>query len=320
MKNFCDFLLGIAIGDALGVPVEFKSREYLEQHPVTGMTGNGTYNQPPGTWSDDSSLTFCLAEAIAEGYSLERTARKFISWRNEGYWGAHHNVFDIGATTNIAISRLEYILEKGGEGELKKLKETQDEYENGNGSLMRILPLLFEIKGKKITEQFEMVWENSALTHRHIRAAMSCMIYLKLAEFLLAGEDKFTAYKKSVDDIQKLWEAIQFPVSERKHFKRVIAQDIFDVSISRIRSGGYVIDSLEASLWCFLRFESFRDAVLSAVNLGHDTDTTAAITGGLAAIYQGIDGIPEKWLAALARREDIVRLSEKLEAKFNNLA
>jgi ADP-ribosylglycohydrolase len=180
---------------------------------------------------------------------------------------------------------------------------------------MRILPLLFKIKGKELTEQFELVWENSALTHRHIRAAMSCMIYLKLAEFLLAGEDKFIAYKKSVDEIQKLWEAIQFPASERKHFKRIIDGDIFDVSKSQIRSGGYVIESLEASLWCFLRFESFRDAVLSAVNLGHDTDTTAAITGGLAAIYQGIDGIPEKWLAALARREDIVKLGEKLAEK-----
>ncbi|MBW6536860.1 MAG: ADP-ribosylglycohydrolase family protein [Mariniphaga sp.] len=315
MEKVKNALLGIAVGDALGVPVEFKTREYLEQHPVTGMTGNGTYNQPPGTWSDDSSLTFCLAEAIAEGYSLERTARKFIRWRNEGYWGAHHSVFDIGATTNIAISRLEYILENGGEGELKKLKETQDEYENGNGSLMRILPLLFEIQGKEITEQFEMVWENSALTHRHIRAAMSCMIYLKLAEFLLAGEDKFIAYKKSVDDIRKLWEAIQFPASERKHFKRVIAGNIFNVSKSRIRSGGYVIDSLEASLWCFMKFESFRDAVLSAVNLGHDTDTTATITGGLAVIYHGIEGIPEEWLASLARREDIINLGEKLAEK-----
>ena len=149
------------------------------------MIGNGTYNQPPGTWSDDSSLTFCLAEAIAEGYNLERTARKFIRWRNEGYWGAHHRVFDIGATTNIAISRLDYIL---------------------------------------------------------------------------AEEDKFIAYKKSADDIRKLWEAIQFPASERKHFKRVIAEDILDVSKSRIRSGGYVIDSLEASLWCFLRFESCKNA------------------------------------------------------------
>lgn len=315
MKNFCDFLLGIAIGDALGVPVEFKSREYLEQHPVTGMTGKGTYNQPPGTWSDDSSLTFCLAETIAEGYSLERTARKFIRWRNEGYWGAHHNVFDIGATTNFAISRLENILRKGGEGKLKKLKETQDEYENGNGSLMRILPLLFKIKGKELTEQFDLVWENSALTHRHIRAAMSCMIYLKLAEFLLAGEDKFIAYKKSVDEIEKLWEAIQFPASERKHFKRVIVEDISVVNKKHIRSGGYVIDSLEASLWCFLRFESFRDAVLSAVNLGHDTDTTAAITGGLSAIYQGIEGIPEEWLASVARREEIVKLGKKLAEK-----
>ena len=312
MKKVKDALLGIAVADALGVPVEFKSREYLEQHPVTGMAGNGTYNQPPGTWSDDSSLTFCLAETIAEGYSLERTARKFIRWRNEGYWGAHNEVFDIGITTSQAISRLEHILENGGEPELKKLKATQDEYENGNGSLMRILPLLFEINGKKITEQFEMIWENSALTHRHIRAAMSCMIYLKLAEYLLKGEDKFIAYRKSAEEIQKLWDVIQFPVSERKHFARVISESIASVAKSQVRSSGYVIDSLEASLWCFLNNDSFPDAVLAAVNLGHDTDTTAAITGGLAGLYYGKDGIPEEWLTPLARYGDIVQLGESL--------
>ena len=156
------------------------------------------------------------------------------------------------------------------------------------------------------------------LTHRHIRTAI--LIYLKQAEFLLAGKDKFTAHKKSVGEIEKLWESIQFPESERKHFQRVIAEDVSGISKDQVRSGGYVIDSLEASLWCFLGTDSYQNAVLSAVNLGHDTDTTAAITGGLAALYYGIKEIPEEWMAVLARREDIVRLGEELAEKTGYLS
>lgn len=172
-----DALLGIAVGDALGVPFEFSSREKMKAHPVADMVGYGTYNQPAGTWSDDSSLTFCLAQSLADGYDLKDIALKFINWKNENLWTAHGEVFDIGITTATSIGRLERIINNNELNELKILKYSGDEYENGNGSLMRILPLVFYIHGKPIQEQFEIVWEISALTHRHIRAAMSCMIF-----------------------------------------------------------------------------------------------------------------------------------------------
>ena len=162
-----------------------------------------------------------------------------------------------------------------------------------------------------------MVWENSALTHRHIRAAMSCMIYLKLAEYLIEGLDKQKAYQKTRKDILKLWQETEFPGNEKEHFKRVIQSDINEAEKDTIMSGGYVIESLEAGFWCFLKANTFEDAVLTAVNLGNDTDTTGAITGGIAGIYYGIENIPEHWIASLARMEDIVELGNKLYEKYN---
>jgi len=320
MKNITlDLLLGVAIGDALGVPYEFSSREKMAQYPAKDMVGYQVYNQPSGTWSDDSSLTFCLAESLTTGYSLKSTAQNFIQWKDKAYWTAHNEVFDIGITTSKSISRLKKIIEEQeeqNEEALKDLKYGAEESDNGNGSLMRILPLLMLIKGHDIQEQFKIIWENSALTHRHIRAAMSCLIYLKLAEHLINGEDKLKAYQATRVDIQAFWKAMDFSENERTHFQRTIQQDIQEVPQQEILSGGYVIESLEASLWCFLKTNSYKEAVLTAINFGHDTDTTAAITGGLAGIYYTAQNIPKHWIDGLARIEDIKKLADRLNEVY----
>ena len=150
-----DALLGVAIGDAVGVPFEFSSRDKMNANPAQGMIGYGTYNQPEGTWSDDSSLTFCLAESLLSGYDLKDISEKIIKWRNDAYWTARGEVFDIGITTTQAISRLSKILKNDDLEELQKQKLYAVEQDNGNGSLMRIIPLLFYIKGKPIDEQFK---------------------------------------------------------------------------------------------------------------------------------------------------------------------
>lgn len=310
-------LLGVAVGDALGVPFEFRSRAEMQDDPATRMIGHGTYNQPMGTWSDDSSLTFCLAESLTKGFNLKDIAIQFIRWRNEAHWSARGEVFDIGITTSRAISRLEEIVVSEDHSQaLIQLKEGALESDNGNGSLMRIIPLLFYIKDKPIREQFKTVWEVSALTHRHIRAAMSCLIYLKLAEKLLEGKNKTTAYSEMQSEIAAFWETIDFPEEERLHFNKIIQNDIRETSIKDLKSGGYVIEVLESSLWFFLQEESYEDTILSIINLGHDTDTSAAIAGGLAGIYYGEEGIPEFWLVALARYEDIVDLGRRLGEKL----
>ncbi|HMQ62265.1 MAG TPA: ADP-ribosylglycohydrolase family protein [Flavilitoribacter sp.] len=309
-------LLGVAAGDAVGVPFEFRTRLELSRYPAAGMSGFGSHMQLPGTWSDDSSLTFCLAESLLNGYDLRDMAGRFVQWKNDAYWAARNEVFDIGITTSHAIKRLENILKTGGTDELQKLKNQGTETENGNGALMRILPMLWYIKGKDAVEQFELVREVSALTHRHIRSAMACMIYLKMAEFLLTGRDKAACYSDTREAVLELWKQPAFGLAEQMHFNRIIQNDISLLDKDQIKSGGYVLDSLEAAFWCFLRQDNFEKTVLTAVNLGFDTDTTAAIAGGMAGIYYGKEGIPADWLSALARLEDITALAEKLDAAY----
>ena len=311
-----DALLGVAIGDAVGVPYEFTSREEMQANPATDMIGHGTYNQPKGTWSDDSSLTLCLAESLVGGYNLKDMSERFIKWMDEAYWTAHNQVFDIGITTSIAISRLRELIDEGNLDELKRQKDYGNERDNGNGSLMRIIPLLFHIKGKPIKEQFNIVWEVSALTHRHIRAAMSCMIYLNVAEKLLEGKDKVDAYKEMRVEIAELWDAIDLSEKERKHFDKVIQNDIRDTRIDDLKTGGYVIEVLESSIWFFLNKNSYKDTILSIINLGHDTDTSAAIAGGLAGSYYGQEEMPQEWVASIARLDDIVELTGMMNEKY----
>ena len=311
-----DALLGVAVGDALGVPFEFCTSEQMKKNPAKEMIGYGRYNVPAGTWSDDSSLTFCLAESLINGYDLADMATNFLKWKEESYWTARGYVFDIGITTSRAITYFKRILRNKEYEELTQLKYLGDEYDNGNGSLMRILPLLFYIKGKDISEQFEIIRDVSALTHRHIRAAMCCLIYLRLAEHLLNGKDKIAGYQLMRQEILAFWEKMDFSANESKLFIRLIENDVRKMPYEDLLSGGYVMESIHSSIWCFLQKDTYSDVVLTAINLGHDTDTTAAIAGGLAGLYYGAVGIPEYWLASIARFEDILELGDKLNEKY----
>lgn len=316
MKQIKDAILGVAIGDAVGVPFEFRTREQMQLNPAKDIIGYGTHHQPPGTWSDDSSLTFCLAESLIKGYDLKDMSERFIAWKERAYWTARGQVFDIGITTAQSISQLKRIIERNELESLKMLKYSGDEYDNGNGSLMRIIPLLAYIKDKSIKTQFEIIWEVSALTHKHIRAAMSCLIYLRLAEKVYMGLDKVLAYSEVRKEILEFWNLMELSDYERGHFNRVIQNDIRETQIDDLKSGGYVIESLEASLWFFLQRDSYERTILDIINLGHDTDTSAAIVGGLAGMYYGEKGIPEYWRASLSRLEDIVDLGERLENEY----
>jgi ADP-ribosyl-[dinitrogen reductase] hydrolase len=312
MKNYItDILLGVAVGDAIGVPVEFKSREYLSVRPVLDMIGYGSYNQPAGTWSDDTSLTLALAEALCEDFDLQRIADNFVSWKFGNQFTARGEVFDIGITTRNSIYNLR-------QGVSPTLAGGNFEDENGNGSLMRILPLLAYIKDKPIDERFEITKNVSCITHGHIRSAMACFYYLEFARKLLEQKDKFQIYKELQTEIKVFFEEKNFPQKEIGCFKRLLEQDIFDFPDTMIHSSGYVIHSLEASIWCLLTTINYKDAILDAVNLGSDTDTTAAITGGLAGLLYGADSIPQHWLLMLARREYIKDLGVKMFEKLSN--
>jgi ADP-ribosylglycohydrolase len=298
---------GDAVGDALGVPYEFRSRENMELQPATEMRGYGRWHQPIGTWSDDSSLAFCLAESLTKSYELNDIAQNFINWKCNGFWGAHHKVFDIGGATRFAIDRLQ-------RGTSPLVSGGMQEDDNGNGSLMRILPLAFFIRELPIEERFIKVKEVSSITHAHFRSVFACFIYIEFALQLLQGKSKYDAYTGMQQEINSFVSKNDFSKNEIEKFKRILVYDILMEKESDIYSSGYVLHTLEASLWCLFATDNYSASVLKAVNLGGDTDTTACVTGGIAGLLNGYESIPSNWIDVLIRKNDINDLCER----FNN--
>ncbi|MCO6174653.1 ADP-ribosylglycohydrolase family protein [Flavobacterium sp. NRK F10] len=303
-------LFGLAIGDALGVPVEFKSREFLKKYPVQDMQENGSHGQPKGTWSDDSSLAFCLAESLCEGFDIDKIALLFLQWYNEEIWTPHGTVFDIGIATRKAIHRI-------SQGESPVLCGGFNIGDNGNGSLMRILPLVFCLKKEKDYHVvYQRVKDVSSITHAHFRSVFSCFIYIVYALEIMKGLNKKEAYHKMKEVVSDFISDKSFNKMELQLFDRVLRTDISNLKENEIRSGGYVLDSLEAGLWCVLNSDNYEETVLKAVNLGEDTDTTGAIAGGLAGLIYGYKIIPEKWISQLVRKDDITKLCDRLSEKY----
>jgi ADP-ribosylglycohydrolase len=305
-------ILGLAVADAVGVPVEFKSRESLRNNPFTGMQGYGTYNQPPGTWSDDTSLTLCLLDSLAnKKIDYADIMQKFISWIDEAKYTPHGAVFDVGIATRKALQRFQNgtePLECGG----------TSEQDNGNGSLMRILPIAFYLHAfygldfTKDEKAVAIIHNVSSLTHAHKRSLIACGIYLIIAGNLLeqSANLKKTIHS-SLKKAKEYYEDKKEYAGELKHYKRLFKKDCATLPETEIKSSGYVVDTLEAALWSLLNTDNYKDCVLKAVNLGEDTDTVAAVTGGLAGMFYGVDSIPKDWLKQLARRDYIEKLCEE---------
>jgi ADP-ribosyl-[dinitrogen reductase] hydrolase len=302
-------LFGVAVGDALGVPVEFKSRQIFQKNPVTDMIGYGTYNLPPGTFSDDSSLTFCLAEALTKEFDLNTIGKNFINWYYFNYWTPRGTVFDIGIATRQAINRL-------AKGERPDLAGGFEVSSNGNGSLMRISPLLFYLLKKPINERYEITKQVSSLTHGHIRSVIACFYYLEFSRQLIAQKNKFDIYKNLQTEITNHLTSLSINQNEIALFDRLLKQDIQDLPTENIFSSGYVLHTLEASIWCLMTTDNFKEAVLKAVNLGEDTDTTGAVTGGLAGLLYGLDDIPKNWRKQIAKHDEIEELAERMGKKL----
>jgi ADP-ribosyl-[dinitrogen reductase] hydrolase len=240
-----DILLGVSIGDALGVPIEFISREQVKKKPIEDMIGFGTHNKPPGTFSDDSSLTFCLSETIASGFDLNKLGDNFIKWRYNNYWTATNEVFDIGITTQRAIDRLV-------KGVRPDLAGDFEVFSNGNGSLMRILPLLIYIYNKPLAERYQIIREVSSVTHGHVRSSIACFYYLEFALGLLQKVDKYEIYKTLQSTILKFLDSLSVNPNEKEIFYRLLVDEIYLIEEDKIKSSGYVVHTLEASIWCLL--------------------------------------------------------------------
>lgn len=299
-----DAIWGFVVGDALGVPFEFSTRNMMKENPAVDMVGYGTYNQPPGTWSDDTSMMLCVLENIINQGTTKDLARLFLKWYKEGYMTPRGELFDIGITTSTALSNL-----------MRGVKPSQsglgDEISAGNGSLMRCLPYAFvEDLPKSI---FNMVMENR-ITHRHHLCSLSCMYYVKMMRAILEGKEKKELCSIAAGYIRKGWrltDADDDHMETRKIFQKLFDADFPTLPENEIQSTGYVISTLEAVVWCFMNTDNYKDAVLKAINLGGDTDTIAALTGALAGLYYGFDSIPEKWINQIANPDLINNLLEK---------
>lgn len=294
-------VLGHAVADALGVPVEFKSREWLDKKPVKTMLGYGTYGMPAGSWSDDTTMVLCALDALAkETFSWADVMENFVSWYYSGAFTPTGSLFDIGDACAKAIRNYA----ERGYG-VARCGNT-DPGSNGNGSLMRILPFALYAPGDTALAE-----KASSLTHAHRRSQMACGIFTLVMQALLETGEK-DAYRLGLERAAALYGG----EPEWAHYAPLLS--IKERSRESIRSSGYVVDSLEAALWCFVTTDSYAECVLKAVNLGEDTDTVAAIAGDLAAAVYGLAGIPQEWLDTLLRRDYIEELCEKACRRWQN--
>lgn len=275
------------IADALGVPVEFRPRD---SYQLTGMTGHGTYDQPTGSWSDDSSLTLCLAETLTEGGGPTDLMNKFTAYL-AGDYTPRGVRFDIGGATSAAISRF------NTQHVLATEAGSQSADANGNGALMRIAPLAFTLDGLNWPERRAVITDYTTMTHGHERSIIASCLYVETLRALLAGTPLTEALKQADQWVQQA----DFHTAELAYFEGLLSPRFLATPREAIRSSGYVVDSLEAAVWCAGNATTVKDVILTAANLGEDTDTVAQIAACLYAAGHMDERAPAQWRLALIR-------------------
>lgn len=304
-------IIGLAIGDAMGVPLEFSIREQLMQNPTTEMEGYGSHNVPKGSWSDDTSMTLATIDAIIQDKNINYNTigTNFLKWMKNGEYTANGKVFDIGRTCLTAISKFEVKQEKaekcGGTNEL----------DNGNGSLMRILPLVYYCYSRNMNEKeiYEVVKNVSSITHGHEISVMGCFIYVMYGIELLSNKNLLDAYKI----IKKIKYNEYFSKETINKYDRILKHNIKKYSLNDIKSTGFIINTLEATLWVLFNTESYNQSIIGAINLGDDTDTVGACVGGLAGLYYRFENINKTWQKDLLKYDYIVDLCNKFNKVLN---
>ncbi len=292
-------ILGLAVGDALGAPVEFKRPGSFK--PVTTMTSGGAFGLRPGQWTDDTSLALCLAESLVEtnGFDLIDQLERYVRWYRDGHLSSTGECFDIGNTTKMALNHYE---------------ETKEPYSGptgpataGNGSIMRLAPVPLAY-AKDFGVAVERSGESSKTTHGALEAVDSCRYLGGLIAASATGVDKTEFLSKRYSQKPGYW--TENPLCQNVD---AIANGSFkEKSPPEIKGSGYVIDCLEAALWAFYKTESFGDGCLLAVNLGDDADTTGAVYGQLAGAYYGASGIPAEWLRTLTLQPLVQSFADRL--------
>ncbi|MGI4789733.1 MAG: ADP-ribosylglycohydrolase family protein [Janthinobacterium lividum] len=294
-------LIGLLVGDALGVPYEFHEpgniplRNQIEFAPPPGY--DRTYPHVlPGTWSDDGAQALCLLASLLEcgRFDADDFGQRLLRWRDEGYMAVGGDVFDIGITTSRALAAIKSgvpALQAGPSGH----------YDNGNGSLMRVLPLALWHQGTD-AELVRDAHDQSRVTHGHVRSQVCCALYCLWARRILA--DVPTPWKDAAATLRGIYTDNAAAMEE---LERSVQPDILIPGTG----SGYVIDSLRSARWV-LEKTDYETVVRAAIALGHDTDTTACIAGGIAGLRGGLDDIPIRWREALRGQEMVKPLLDSL--------
>ena len=290
--RFRGCLLGLAAGDAVGTTVEFRPRGTFEQ--LTDMTGGGPFNLLAGQWTDDTSMALCLASSLVErnGFDARDQMERYCWWADRGYLSSTGTCFDIGGTVASALQRFR----RTGE----PYAGSSDPRSAGNGCIMRLAPIpMFFFPDLDEVERYGA--ESSRTTHGATECVDACRLLGRIICRALLGRPK---------DEVAYGDSGSFAGPEKIV---AIARGAYQgQSEAGIRGSGYVVESLEAAMWCFIRTDSFADAILMAANLGDDADTTAAVCGQVAGAYYGASRIPSGWLDRLALRSEITKLADRL--------
>jgi ADP-ribosyl-[dinitrogen reductase] hydrolase len=285
-------LLGLAVGDAVGTTVEFKPRGTF--HPVEDMVGGGAFELRPGQWTDDTSMALCLAASLVErnGFDPRDQMERYCRWESDGYMSSTGDCFDIGSTVRTALQRYRNTGEP--------LSGPLHADSAGNGCIMRLAPVaLYFFPDQQAIVHYS--GESSRTTHRTAECVAACRLLGELLGRALAGESKESVLRHSEQPFESVPRIAAISRGAYREKKE-----------SDIRGSGYVVESLEAALWCFHRTNDFASAILTAVNLGDDADTTGAVCGQIAGAYYGASGIPEHWRERVAQSHMILGLADRL--------
>lgn len=298
-------IIGHAVGDAMGIPTEFSKREELLKNPVLEMIDSPDLGLPAGSWSDDTAMEIATIDSFIHKkcFDYKDIMDRWVKWINESEYTSTGVTFDIGRTCLKAIKKY-----CNGSAPLQCGSTSINE--NGNGSLMRILPValyaymrnLDDISIQRLTD------EMSSLTHAHEVSRLGCYIYVQFVICLLKEYEKEDAYRY-VQDL----DYSSYNVNSINLYTRILDGQIEGQILDDIKSTGYIVDTLECVLWIFMNARNYKEAIIASTNIGGDTDTIGAIVGSMAGIYYGIDSIPSKWLDKLQRKEFLVELTSKFE-------
>lgn len=304
MSDIKNCLIGLAVGDAMGVPIEEYDRSRLLNKPITNMLGFGNYFVPAGSWSDDTSMTLATIESIVECKNVEITdiANKLCEWINDAKYTPTNELFSIKDNTRFSLMRYwesKNALTCGG------VKASS----NDNGSLIRMSPIALYCFYKKLPDKkiYDLVYKVSSITNANIISIASCFIYVKFMMYILNGKTIEESYKL----IKKYKYDKFFDISYLDEFDRLLNNDISKLPINDIYSDDYCVHALEACIWVLLNTNSYESAVIGSINLGECTDNLGSLTGAIAGIFYKSKGIPKSWIDTLQRKDYIDKLARK---------